>query len=228
METDSFKNCSGFTDEQIMAVALASGITAGFCGAILLLVLVTLLILAIRPRSRDRMCKSVDKRLTIWLTAVTVLAELFLALSLVYYFNPSNMAFCKADGFLTQYFGFVQLLFTLWISLTLFFEVCKAMCALKLDCMDKTCCGCKIKIALEVGLYFAMFIVPAIMAIPFTTDSYGPIGPWCWILVARKTAMNTQLDAQHNYSTMECTVWTCGSSNSSTCCCSTVSTVLFV
>ena len=26
-----------------------------------------------------------------------------------------------------------------------------------------------------------MFIVPAIMAIPFTTDSYGPIGPWCWI-----------------------------------------------
>lgn len=80
METDSFKNCSGFTDEQIMAVALARGITAGFCGAILLLVLVTLLILAIWPRSRDRMCKSVDKRLTIWLTAVTVLAELFLVL----------------------------------------------------------------------------------------------------------------------------------------------------
>ena len=80
METDSFKNCSGFTDEQIMAVALARGITAGFCGAILLLVLVVLVILAIWPRSRDRMCKSVDKRLTIWLTAVTVLAELFLVL----------------------------------------------------------------------------------------------------------------------------------------------------
>ena len=181
METDSFKNCSGFTDDQIMAVALVRGVTAGVCGAILLLVLVVLLILAIRPKSRDRMSGSVDKRLTIWLTAVTVLAELFLALSLVYYFNPSNVAFCQADGFLTQYFGSVQLLFTLWISLTLFFEVCKASCALKLECMDKTCCGCKIKIPFEVGLYFAMFIVPAIMAIPFTTDSYGPIGPWCWI-----------------------------------------------
>ena len=181
METDTFKNCSGFTDEQVTAVALARGITAGVCGGILLLVLVVLVILAIRPNSRDRMCGSVNKRLTIWLTAVTALAELFLALSLVYYFNPSNVAFCKADGFLTQYFGSVQLLFTLWTSLTLFFKVCEAMCGLKPKCMDKMCCGCNIKIPLEVGLYFAMFIIPVITAIPFTTDSYGPIGPWCWI-----------------------------------------------
>ena len=181
METDTFKNCSGFTDEQITAVALARGITAGICGAILLLVLVVLVILAIRPKSRDRVCGSVDKRLTIWLTAVTVLAELFLALSLVYYFNPSNVAFCKADGFLTQYFGSVQLLFTVWISVTLFFKVCEAMCGLKARCMDKMCCGCSIKILLEVGVYITMFTVPAIMAIPFTTNSYGPIGPWCWI-----------------------------------------------
>ena len=181
METDTFKNCSGFTDEQITAVALVRGITAGVCGAILLLVLVVLVILAIRPKSRNRVCGSVDKRLTIWLTAVTVLAELFLALSLVYYFNPSNVAFCKADGFLTQYFGSVQLLFTVWISVTLFFKVCEAMCGLKAKCMDKMCCGCNIKIPLEVGVYITMFIIPAITAIPFTTDLYGPIGPWCWI-----------------------------------------------
>ena len=181
MERDTFKNCSGFTDEQVTAVALVRGITAGVCGGILLLVLVVLVILAIRPKSRDRMCGSVKKRLTIWLTAVTALAELFLALSLVYYFNPSNVAFCKADGFLTQYFGSVQLLFTLWISLTLFFEVCEAMCGLKAKCTDKICCGCNIKIPLEIGLYFAMFIVPVITAIPFVTDLYGSIGPWCWI-----------------------------------------------
>ena len=115
METNTFKNCSGFTDEQMTAVSCARGITAGVCGGILLyiLVLVVLVILAILPQSRDRVCGSVLKRLTIWLTAVTVLAELFQSLNLRYHFNPSDVAFCKADGFLTQYFGSVQLFFAL-------------------------------------------------------------------------------------------------------------------
>ena len=113
MEVETFKNCSGFTDEQITAVALVRGITAGICGVVLLIVFVVLTILAILRKTRARVYGTVVKRLTTWLTANTVLYELTLALSLVYYFNPSNMAFCKADGFLTQYFGSVQLLFTL-------------------------------------------------------------------------------------------------------------------
>ena len=183
METDTFKNCSGFTDEQITAVALARSITAGICGAILLLVLVVLVILAIRPKSRDRVCGSVKKRLTIWLTAVTVLAELFQSLSLIYYFNPHNMAFCVADGFLTQYFGFVQLLFTLWLILKFFFKVSKATKSNVHVTIDEEamCCGYKKKMVLEVGLCFVTFIVSLLTAIPFAYSVYGPIGPWCWI-----------------------------------------------
>ena len=183
METDNFKNCSNFTEEEIKEVALARGVTASICGAILLLVFVVLVILAIWPKSRDRVSGYVKTRLTIWLTGVTVLAELFQSLSLAYYFEPHNMAFCQADGFLTQYFGSVQLLFTLWISLTLFFEVCKAsqnQQDINID-EDPRCCGCKKKTLLEVGLCFVIFIVSLLTAIPFAFGIYGPIGPWCWI-----------------------------------------------
>ena len=177
METDNFKNCSNFTDDQIKAVALARGITASICGAILLLVLVVLVILAIWPQLR--VSGSFKKRLAIWLTAVTVLAELFQSLSLVYYFNPHNMAFCVADGFLTQYFGFVQLLFALWMILKFFFKVSKATKSnLKITIDENSkCCGCKKKIVLEVGLYFVTFIVSLLTAIPFAYSVYGPIGP---------------------------------------------------
>ena len=184
-----------YTDDQIKYVALTRGITAGFCGAILLLVLVVLVILAIWPKSRDRVSGSVKKRLTIWLTAVTVLAELFLVLSLVYYHDPNicNMphnkthivAFCVADGILVKYFGFVQLLFTLWIILTFLFEVCEA--TLKSRCIqnlnideDSRCCGCKKKILLEVGLCFVVFIVSLLTAIPFINNSGYSIEPWYW------------------------------------------------
>ena len=193
METDNFKNCSNFTDDQIKNVALARSITASVCGAILLLVLVVLVILAIRPKSRDRVCGSFKKRLAIGLTAVTVLAELFQSLSLVYYFNPHNMAFCVADGFLTQYFGFVQLLFTLWVVLKFFFKVSKATTSnLKITIdEDSRCCGYKKKVLLEVGLCFVTFIISLLTAIPFIFSVYGPIGPWCWI---------RSLEAQENCS----------------------------
>ena len=174
-----------------MEVVFARSIIAGICGGILLLVLVVLVILAIWPNSRDRVCGSVKKRLTIWLTGVTILAEVFQSLILVYYFNTMdlpipdsrNKAFCQADGFLTQYFGTVQLLFTLWVSLTFFFEVCEA--TQRPRCVnideDSRCCGCKKKMVLEVGLCFVMIAIPLINAILFIPDSNGSIGPWCWI-----------------------------------------------
>ena len=193
METN---NSSNFPDNQIKEVALVRGVTASICGGILLLVLVVLVILAIWPKSRDRVCGSVKKRLTIWVTGVTVLAEVFQALSLVYYHDPNTcytitnntihkVAFCEADGFLIRYFGFVQLLFTLWIILTFFFEVCEA--TLKPRCIEKInvdedsrCCGCKKKILLEVGLCFVMFLISLINAISFIINSGYSIEPWYW------------------------------------------------
>ena len=198
METNNYSDL----EDQIMAVALARGITASICGAILLIVLVVLLILAIRPRSRDRMCGSVKKRLTIWLTAVTVLAELVQSLSLTYYLKTSDTiilsfnytAFCRADGFLNHYFGTVQLFFTLSISFIFFFEVCEATlnprCIQNLNINeDSRCCGCKKKILLEVGLCFVVFIIPIFYAVFFAFDSYGTIGPWCWDLSLGKNCI---------------------------------------
>ena len=183
-----------------MGVVYARGITASICGGILLLVLVVLVILAILPQSRDRVCGSVKKRLTIWLTGVTILAELFQSLSFVYFFNTMdlpipdshNKAFCQADGFLTQYFGTVQLLFTLWVSLTFFFEVCEA--TQRPRCVNinenSRCCGCKKKMVLEVGLCFVVFIIPATLAILFILNSNGSIGLWCWIQSLKENCSN--------------------------------------
>ena len=198
METN---NSSSFTEEEIKVVALVRGVIASICGGTLLLVLVVLVILAICPKSRDRVSGSVKKRLTIWLTAVTVLAELFLVLSLVYYHDPNicNMphnkthivAFCVADGILVKYFGFVQLLFTLWIILTFLFEVCEATlnprCIQNLNIdEDSRCCGCKKKILLEVGLCFVVFIVSLLTAIPFINNSGYSIEPWYWNQTLKK------------------------------------------
>ena len=79
------------------------------------------------------MCKNVVQRLTIWLTAVTAMYEFFLALSLVYYFNPTDEGFCKADGFMNQYFGSVQLIFTLAISFIVFVKTTAQNWAAKLQ-----------------------------------------------------------------------------------------------
>ena len=65
-----------------------------------------------RQKSRFRVSGTIVKHLTIWLTAVTVLYELILALNRRYYFDPSDVAFRVADGFLIQYVGSVQFLFT--------------------------------------------------------------------------------------------------------------------
>ena len=184
METNNSTNCSNLTNDQIEELARARGITAGICCGILLLVLVVLMILAIWPNSRDRVCGSVKKRLTIWLTAVTVLAELFQSLSFMYYFDSYDVAFCPVNGFLIKYFGFAQLLFTLWMILMFFFEVCEA--TLKPRCIqkitideDSRCCGCKKKVLLEVGLCFVIFIIPSICAVLFAFDSFS-FEPWCW------------------------------------------------
>ena len=191
MEAETFKNCSGFTDEQITAVALVRGITAGICGAVLLIVFVVLTILAILRKTRARVCGTVVKRLTTCLTANTVLYELTLALGLVYYFNPSNVTSCVADGFLTQYIGSVQILLTLSLSSTVFFKVCKvtapwkpaiiAALQKKVNKIEFTCCGCRIN-KLEAVFFVSVFLLPPLFEwIPFITNSYGPTGPWCWI-----------------------------------------------
>ena len=198
METESlllFKNCSGFiTYEQFAGVALARRITAAVCCAILFLILVVLVILAVvkkvqkKELEKLKLCGTVVKRLTTWLTAATVPYQLVLAIHSQPNSFPHDV--CKTFGFLVQYFGSVQLLLTLGISMVLFFKVWDAT-PWKPECVDSchkrtkectfACCGCKIN-KLEVVFLVLVFGLPLLFDwIPFATNSYGAIGPWCWI-----------------------------------------------
>ena len=53
---DTFKKCSNLTDEQTDVIAHARGVSAAVCVAILSTVLVVFVILAILPKTRNRVC----------------------------------------------------------------------------------------------------------------------------------------------------------------------------
>ena len=182
-----FKNCSNFTDEQLTAVALARGVTAAAGCGILFVVLLALVILAIV--NCQRVCGTVVKRLALGLTASSVLYQLTLALHLQHYYNPGLEDFCQADGFFDQYFGSVELLFTLAISLVLFLKVAAVSsswerfdtCYKKAKMCTFVCCSKEIN-QVEIALFASVFIIPLLFDwVPFTTHSYGPSGVVCWI-----------------------------------------------
>ena len=69
---DAFKNCSNFTIEQTDVIAHVRGVSAAVCCAILSTVLVVLVILAILPKTRNRLFGTVVKRLSFGLIAASV------------------------------------------------------------------------------------------------------------------------------------------------------------
>ena len=190
-EPFSFANCSGITDQQFAIVAQARRITAIACCVILLFVIILIVIIPICKRKKRveplKLCENVVKRLTIWLTAITLPYELFLAI----YSIPHSFSHdaCKAIGFLIQCFGSVQLLLTVGIGVALLIKVLVAIKPewhLKIT-KEFTCCCCKCKInILEVVMLVLGFVLPLINLIIFATDSYGDAGPWCSITTFKK------------------------------------------
>ena len=190
----AFKNWSNFTDEQLTAIALFRGATAAACCVILFVMLVILLVLA--RFYYQRVCGTVLKRLTIGFTAADVLYQLALALHLKYYFNPHDLKFCEADAFLDQYLESILLLFMLeiYIAFVLFIKVLHVSTSWKffgvyyekVKACKFVCCGWKIN-KLEVAIFIFAVTLPLLFEwIPFTTNSYGPLGPWCWIRASEK------------------------------------------
>ena len=106
---DTFKKCSNLTDEQTEVLALVRGVSAAVCSAILSTVLVVFVILAILPKTRNRVCGTVVKRLSFGLIAVSMPYHLNFAMQLVYH----SEEYCKVNGFFSLYFGSVALLFVL-------------------------------------------------------------------------------------------------------------------
>ena len=187
MEAEIFRNCSGFTDEQMAAVALVRGVTSAVCCTVLSVVLVALVILA--KFYYQRICGTIVKRLTIGLLASNVLNQLSFALQLKYFYDPQDVKFCVANAFIAQTMGSIELLFILALSVVLFIKILKVTTSWRLvnECYAKaeectyTCYSWKIN-KLEIACFISIFVLTLLFdCVPFITDSYGAIGPWCWI-----------------------------------------------
>ena len=116
---DNFRNCSNLTVEQTEAIALVGGVSAAVCCAVLSTVLVVFVILATLPKTRNRVCGTLLKRLSFVLIAVSVLHQLNFAMQLVYYYHHDEK-YCKVIGFFGQYFVTVELLLALGLYLLCF------------------------------------------------------------------------------------------------------------
>ena len=145
-------------------------------------------ILATLPKTRNRVCGTLLKRLSFGLIALSVLGQLNLAIQLVYYYNHDEK-YCKVDGFFTQYFASVELLFVLGISVALFFKIGEKLfpswrlfhCCKKAKDKTFTCHDMKISKP-EVAIVASVIVLPLLFDwIPFTTNSYGQYATWCWI-----------------------------------------------
>jgi len=127
------------------------------------------------------------KRFTIGLLPFTALYEFTFALQLKYIYDPQDVRFCETIAFIYQFLISIHLLFALGISLIWFVKILKVIASWRLinEYYEKakectyTCYSWKIN-KLEIAWYVSIFVLPLLFDwVPFITNSYGPIGPWC-------------------------------------------------
>ena len=171
---DTFRNCSNFTVEQPRVIAHVRGVSAAVCCAILSTVFVVLVTLAILPKTRNRVCGTVVKRLSFGLIAVSVLYQLNLSLQLVHhYYNDER--FCTVSGFF-NYFGALQ---AVGISLVLFFKIGQGIVPFwksffkKVEEKTFTCHGMKISTPEVFNKFFMIVFLLLFDWIPLITNTYG-------------------------------------------------------
>ena len=193
---ENFKNCSNLTDEQIEVIALVRrGMSAAVCGAIMSTVLVVFVILATLLKTRNRVYGTVVKRLSFGLIAICVIQQLNLTLQLVNYYHYDEN-YCKANGFFSQYFNTIELLFALGISLALFFKISPEVIPSwrsfkKAKKKAFTCHNTKLTKP-EVATVVLMIVLPLLFDwIPFITNTYGQVATWCWIRKLNHNCTNT-------------------------------------
>ena len=145
-------------------------------------------ILAILPKTRNRLFGTVVKRLSFGLITVTVVNQFMYALQLVYYYYHDE-EYCKVNGFISQYFETVEYLLILGISVALFFKIGeKVLPSWRLfhyckKAKEKMFTRHDMKISKpEVAIIASVIVFPLLFDwIPFTTNSYGQFATWCWI-----------------------------------------------
>ena len=80
--------------------------------------------------------------------------------------GPINTPLCQATAFFMFYLQWVKLMFTIWITVQLFFFSILYKNLRKLE---------------PLYVLSSVLIPIMISVIPLTTGSYGRAGPWCWI-----------------------------------------------
>ena len=169
-------NCAlaQLSEDQYRSLPLARGLTAAVC---LLLCLLTLVLIL-----RYRTFQLRLQRFFLYLTLSTTAYLAVLTMQMEHYFNYLGQArqLCKAIGFLDQYTGSVQLLFTFGIAVYLVFRVL-GVCRTRIE---SKAAAKKVWNTLEVLYIIVSVCLPLCFAwIPFVEVPYGETGPWCWIQV---------------------------------------------
>ena len=174
----SFVNCINLTIKEFHDLALFRGIAGGGCCLLCVLTLVLIII--------HRAFKTILQRLFLYLTISTIAYCGVLTLHVEHYFHPyeGQKVFCIAIGFLDQYTGSVQLLFTFGITAFLFYKVCE-LCS---SCVPIARLGGggeewrECRMVAEISWVLFSFVIPlAFNWLPFIFTPYGETGPWCWI-----------------------------------------------
>ena len=105
------------------------------------------------------------------------------SISLLYYDRPANEDpphACIAVAFTIQYFVWMKLCLTFWVTFHLFFY------AVFYKNLKK----------LELVYVLTSLFVPAIVSVvPFITGSYGLAGSWCWIMTSTCAGKSEETDA---------------------------------
>jgi len=189
VKTLPFRNFSENTTDEQLTTDAQIGITGAICGIIWLIVLVVQTVFAMCYS--QKILGTAIKRLGFELTASTMLYGLVHTLHLVRYFYPEIGNFCEVVGFLSHYFVSVEILFTMCICLLMFYKILKVITSVKFEYCESTkwstctCCNRKIS-KLEAALFASVFVLPLLFDwIPFTTNSYGPSGYFCYFHVEK-------------------------------------------
>lgn len=157
-------NCSEVSKDDRVALAvigIIGGVASILCGVAIILVVVL------------KLYKQLVYRMSLYLVSsafafgiVNIIHLVQLPILVYSESHQFNHPLCIAAGFLAVYFLFVKLLFTLSVTIHLF---CFAVCY-------------KNRTKLEPIYVVVSLSVPGLVSvIPFTTNTYGPAGGWCWI-----------------------------------------------
>ena len=173
--------CDAFDSDQQKALAGLRGAVGGVC----LIVVAIALILFIVGIDRQP-CKDFRRRILLFLTASALLYLVVFTMqisaigkgSIV---DDNNIRLCKAIGFLTQYFGWQQLLLVSSITVYMhFYYVQHKDIFGPIPHTDPEVVPIKAKVG-EAMLFLTLVLVPVGPAgLGFINDGYGESRGWCW------------------------------------------------